>query len=294
MLLLIGMNFLWAASYTFMKWGMEYMAPMHLLFARMALSVAILFVFSIGHLQKLDRRMLLRCMLLGLIIAVAHGLGNIGIDKSFAVDGALLYALEPIVAIVYARILLGERMDAARKAALLLAVAGFVILSDIQSGNIFRNTTFIGNLIMFGGVFADGLFSAVAKPAVKKHPARLVMFVTLAFATIFLAPFAALTPARHAAFTWQAAASIFYLAVICTSIGWTLWVALLKKYPVNVIAITVFLQPVVGPVISHFTLGEEISARVWFGGGIILAAVLIAVLKRKRSKDEIISEAVIH
>lgn len=293
MYLLIIMNILWAGSYSFMKWGLEYLAPMHLLYARFLISGIILFFFSYKQLKGLDLRVVLRCAILGAVMATAHGLGMTGINKSYATDGAIIYALEPIVAIVYAGFLLKEKIDAWRIAALLLALFGFAVLSNMFSKNILVNFMLFGNFLMLLGIFVDGLFSPIAKPAVQKIPARVVITLGLFFAVIFLTPFAVTTKIKTTEISWQAVASILYLSVICTSVGWTLWVYFLKKFPVNIIALTVFLQPVFGPFISYFWLGEQISARVWFGGGIILTAVAIAVFKRKTSKEELIAEAVI-
>ena len=275
------MNILWAASYTFMKWGFEYLSPMHLLFARFLISVIILYSVSWRLVRGMPSKVLLRCILLGAVIAVSHGFSVIGVDKSHAMDGALIYALEPIFAIIWARILLNEKMDMIRWISLIFALIGFAILSDITSRDIFSNLTFIGNILILIGAMADGVFSPVAKPASEHYNARVIMATSLFFATIFLLPFALTTPLKAGSFSWQAIVSVLYLAVICTSIGWTLWVFFLKKYPVNVMVITVFLQPVFGPLISHFTIGEQISARIWFGGGMILAAVLLATIKQK-------------
>jgi drug/metabolite transporter (DMT)-like permease len=293
-LILIIMNIIWGSSYTAQKWGLEYMAPMHMLLARLTIAFIVMFIVSSRGWPKMDRRGIARCAGLGAIIAAAHGLGFIGIDESHAVDASILYALEPIAAIVFARIILKERMDIWRKTALILALAGFSVLSNMWSSNVFKNITFWGNLILLAGVFCDGLFSPVAKPVAEKYPARVILTLALFFAAIFILPFAIATPIRPTTFTWKPWVSIFYLAVLCSAFGWTLWVYFLRRFPVNVIAPTVFIQPIVGPFISYFTIGEEISARVWFGGGIILVAIAIAVFKRKISETEIIAEAVVH
>lgn len=291
---LILMNIIWAASYTVMKWGMEYLAPMHLLFLRLSIAFVILFLFSLGSIPKLSPRLLFRCALIGGIIAVSHSFSVIGIDRSFAVDGAILYAMEPIVAIVFARILLKERMDKLSMVALALALVGFMILSDVGNSKLLSNLTFVGNSIMLVGIFADGLFSPVAKPALDNCPSRVVMMLALFFAVIFISPLAFSTPLKADSFSWQSAASVLYLSVVCTGIGWTVWLFYLKRFPVNVIALTVFIQPIIGPFISHFTIGEQIGARVWFGGGVILIAVILVTLKRKNTKEELIAEAVSH
>ncbi|MBI2342247.1 MAG: DMT family transporter [Deltaproteobacteria bacterium] len=288
------MNIIWASCYTVMKWGLEYLSPMHFLFLRMSVSLVIMIIISIKQFRRMDKYVILRGAALGAVLAVAHGLGFAGINKSHATDAAILYAIEPVGAIIIARIMLKERMDAWRFSALILTLIGFVILSDVSFKNILSNFTLIGNLLMLVGVLADGFFSPVAKPVVEKYPARLVLTAALFFATLFLLPFALISPVKSPSISWEAVASVLYLSALCTCVGWTLWLYFLSRFPVNVIAITVFIQPVLGAFIPHFTIGEEVSARVWFGGGVILLGVLIAVAKRWRSEDELISEAAIH
>lgn len=294
MYLLIIMNVIWASCYTVMKWGLEYMSPMHFLFLRMLISLVVMFIISFRHIKLLDRYVVSRGAMLGGIIAIAHGLGFVGVDKSYATDAAILYAIEPVAAIVIARILLKERMDAWRFLALALALTGFVIMSNVSFRNFFSNTIFLGNMLMLMGVIADGFFSPVAKPVVEKYPARLVLAVALFFATLVLSPFAVLSPVKSTAFSWEAIFSILYLSILCTCVGWTMWLYFLSRLPVNVIALTVFIQPVLGAFIPHFTIGEQIGSRIWFGGSIILLGVAIALFKRKSTSDDMIAEAVIH
>jgi len=270
------------------------MSPMHFLFLRMSVALIVMFAISLKYIKLLDRYVVFRGALLGVIIAASHGLGFVGIDRSFATDAAILYAIEPVTSILVARILLKERMDGWRSLSLFLALTGFFILSHISFENFFSNTIFLGNILMLVGVLADGFFSPVAKPVVEKYPARLVLTVALFFATLVLSPFAVLSPVKSTAFSWKAIFSILYLSILCTCVGWTMWLYFLSKLSVNVIAITVFIQPVLGAFIPHFTIGEQIGSRIWFGGSIILLGVAIAFFKRKNTADEMIAEAVIH
>lgn len=292
MFYLIFLNVLWAASYSAMKWGLESLAPMHLLFGRYLVAAIVLFFFSLGQLKFVDKKLLAKTALVGLIMAVAHALSMWGLNKSFAADASILYAFEPISAIIFARILLKEKMDIYRFLAIALAVIGFVILSDINFKNFLANFTFIGNFVMVVGVFGEGLFSPVAKSVVDKYPPKLVMTLALIWGTLFLLPIVLMTPAKSGLFSFKAMASVFYLAIVCMAIGWTAWMHFLKKYPVNMIAPTVFVQPVVGPFIAYFSIGEKIGTRVWIGGGIILVAVLLSMAKRKVTEQELISEGV--
>lgn len=294
MYLLIIMNVIWASCYTVMKWGLDYLSPMHFLFLRMFISLIVMTAYSARYLRLIDGKLLFRGMMLGAIIATSHGMSFIGIDRSYATDAAILYAVEPVTAIVVARIFLKERMDGWRLLALGLALAGFLILSDVSYRNILSNLTLIGNFFILIGVMADGFFSPVAKPVTENYPARLILTVAIFFTSLIIFPFALLSPVKTTYISWQPVVSLLYLSLLCTCVGWTLWLYFLKKLPVNVIALTVFIQPVLGAFIPHFTIGEEIGARIWLGGCVILTGVAIAVFKRKNCESELVSEAVMH
>ena len=124
------MNVLWGASYTFQKWGLEYMAPMHMLLARLVVALIVMTAFSYRHWPRMTRGGVIRCAALGAIIAAAHGLNFIGINKSHAVDAAILYAIEPVMAIIFARIILNERLDIWRGLALFPAVSYFCLPTE--------------------------------------------------------------------------------------------------------------------------------------------------------------------
>lgn len=294
MYLLIIMNIIWGSCYTVMKWGLDYFSPMHLLFLRMSIALVVMIAISIKLFKFLDRRVMLRGAFLGCIIAVSHILGFVGINKSFATDAAIIYAVEPVAAIVVARIVLKEKMDKWRWLALAMALTGFFILSNVSFHNFFSSGIFVGNLLMLIGVLADGFYSPIAKPVSEKYPARLILTIALFFTTIIILPFAISSPIKSTVISWQGIFSVLYLSLLCTCCGWTLWLYFLGKFPVNVVALTVFIQPVVGAFVPHFTIGEQIGSRIWFGGGVILLGVLITVFKRKKSNEELIAEGVLH
>lgn len=277
-----------------MKMGVDVMAPLQFLWVRMFVSLLIMLPFSYKNMKNIPRGMFWRVVLLGATLTTSHAFGMIGIDKSQAIDGALLYALEPIIAIIYARILLKEKLDLSRGLALIMALIGFGILSNITSSNLLSNLTFVGDFLIVFGIFVDGAFSSISKPIVEKCQARVLLTWILFFSVIFLTPFAILSPYKPTMISWKSGVSIFYLSVICTCVGWTFWLMMLKKYKVSLLSLSIFIQPIVGPFISHFMIGEQISARVWFGGSVILFALFLAVFGRKTSEEELVAEAVIH
>ena len=67
--------------------------------------------------------------------------------------------------------------------------------------------------------------------------------------------------------------------MICTLAGYALWFAVIKETEVNVAALTVFVQPVVGAAMAMAWLGETLHwGQLW--GSLVMVAGLIVGLPR--------------
>ena len=86
-------------------------------------------------------------------------------------------------------------------------------------------------------------------------------------------------------------AAIAYLSVICTVVGYTLWVEVMKHVPVGVMLFTVFVQPVVGPFIAAAALGEPIDGRILTGGAFLIGGMLVSVVGHLRAAKKLANAA---
>jgi drug/metabolite transporter (DMT)-like permease len=71
-----------------------------------------------------------------------------------------------------------------------------------------------------------------------------------------------------------------YLSLICTLAGYSLWFVVIREAEVNVAALTVFIQPVVGAAVAIAWLDESLHwGQLW--GSLVIIAGLIVGLRRR-------------
>jgi drug/metabolite transporter (DMT)-like permease len=83
-----------------------------------------------------------------------------------------------------------------------------------------------------------------------------------------------------------------YLSLICTLAGYSLWWAVIREAEVNVAALTVLIQPIVGAAVAMLWLGELLSwGQLW--GSLVIVAGLVIGLPRppKLGNAEHLSQA---
>jgi drug/metabolite transporter (DMT)-like permease len=71
--------------------------------------------------------------------------------------------------------------------------------------------------------------------------------------------------------TWGA---ILFLSLGCSIFAYCTWYVVIEKVPVQYVALSLFLQPVIGSVLGFLVFGEVITFNTVLGGGIIVSALV--------------------
>lgn len=285
--ILVAMNLFWSGSYAVIKYGLDSMDPIALVFWRLLFGLVILVVFVAikGYSLKIRRGDVIRIVLAGLFLATSSSLTVIGIELSNATDASLLYVFEPVWGIILASLILRERMPFTTIVGLLLVLAGFLSLSGFDFRALFgigESGVGIGNILMVIGLLAESLFTIVLKPVAKRCGAPVVFAGVLLVAVIATSFPLGMRGDFAPPTTGAGIFAIAYLSIICTALGYTLWVAIMRYIPINVMLFTIFIQPVAGMLIAAATLGEPIDDRIFLGGSMLLAGMATAVFGHMR------------
>lgn len=284
---LVAMNLLWAGSYVVVKVGLFSLDPLALIFWRFAVAGAILvsWVAIRRTPVTMRRRDALRILLAGVMLGLSNWLWVSGINLSNASDASLLYVFEPIWGILLASIILRERVRPTTIAGLLLVLVGLAALSnfDLAAFGVDEGGVGLGNLLVILGLVCEGFFSIILKPMTRRVPATVTTAGVLVVALVVIAVAVAARGELPSPTGTGAFLSIGYLAVVCTVIGYTLWVEVMKHVPVGVMLFTIFIQPVVGPFIAWAALGEAIDRRIITGGALLLGGMLVTVIGHIRA-----------
>jgi drug/metabolite transporter (DMT)-like permease len=282
--LLIPMNLFWAGSYAVIKYGLGSLDPLVLVFWRLLFGITLLGIWILIRRKRisldLNRNDLLRIMFAGLCLALSNILFIIGIERSHATDASLLYVFEPVWGIILASLILREKMLPSTVAGLVTVIVGLAALSGFDVASPLGSSgcsAGIGNVLMVFGLLGESLFTIILKPVAEKKDAAVIFTGVLLVALLVLSVPISMMGNLTFPTTGQAIFAISYLSLICTAVGYTLWVAMMKCIPVNIMLFTVFIQPVTGMLIAAATLDETIDERLLLGGSLLLAGMAIAL-----------------
>ena len=165
---------------------------------------------------------------------------------------------------------------------LILSGAGFADTATGSSNRLFGNSLFTISLLCEAAVTVGG-----ARLASRYAPSHSVLGMKAAG---FLAAAAFFSPvilsADLVAFSWKAWASVIYLAVLPSVFAYTAWYRVIKVVPVNHVALSLFVQPIVGSAIGYTFLGETIGYETAAGAFLVCASLAWWQSRSLRTKPQ--------
>jgi drug/metabolite transporter (DMT)-like permease len=179
--------------------------------------------------------------------------------------------------LIFAWMLLKEKITWRRLIALLLATLGVLAVIDPRSAQLNPNL-FLGNLSLIGAAITWALYSVL----VRKTTQNLDV---LPFSLIaFLGGLPVTVPTG--AWEWQTLGigeitpgvigGVLFLGIISTALAMVLWNTAFAFVDASLASLTFFAQPVVGTLLGWLFLGERITPLFLFGGFLIGLGLLIS------------------
>ena len=215
-----------------------------------------------------------------------------GVHLSRAIDSSIMIAVEPLITIFAACWLLGERLRTIQVVSLGTAIFGAGILTDVTWAKFisFSDSRMIGNSIFLISMFSEAAYSAVAKPVLDRRSPLVFLTVAIwvGIVLIFTHNIIVDGPARLGGLTplfqrgeWTDWASVLFMGLGCTIFGYLFWMIALADTPLSIMAVTLYVQPVLGVVWGHLFLGEAVTLSTYVGGALVLFAVWLGSRPRR-------------
>lgn len=275
----------WGTSFINTKIALNEIPPVTLAFIRFSLASALLWL----ALRKAEPGSALgredgwKIALAGFTgIAIYFCLENTGIYYTTASNASLIASLAPILSIALNMLFFRARLSALEGMGVALGIGG-AYLTVTANGNLdFSSDHFLGNLFMLGAMVAWSFYTILSKHLQGKRSGLFLVTYQTLFGTLLLAPLALLEYDRWQAFSFLALAQILYLAVLCSGVGYFLYIYALKVLDVAVTTLYLNLIPVVGVISGYLILDERILPVQLAGGVVILLAIFIANLDKTR------------
>ena len=201
-----------------------------------------------------------------------------GLSRTSAIHSAIINTLIPAWTLLFA-VLLGRESPNARKAAsLVLAVSGVVLVIRPERAA-FSSATFVGDLLTVLNSMSYAFFLVVSKQTMHRVDALAATALMFAFGALPIALFGGSALVRFdlgsvsaAAWFWGAFIVVFPTAGAYVLISWTL-----ARAEASLVALFVYIQPVIATILGMAFQDETLSARTVFGALFIFGGVYLAL-----------------
>jgi drug/metabolite transporter (DMT)-like permease len=214
-----------------------------------------------------------------------------GLELSTVINSALLGTTIPIFTLLFS-IVLGYESGSWRVAVgLLLAAGGVVYLINPAQANFSRETN-IGNVILLFNSMAYGAYIAISQDMIKRYGALTVITWIFVFGSLITLPIGGyhLSKISLADVPPGAWFAMLYIIVVPTVAAYYLNAWALGRVAPSVVAIYIYLQPLIAFAVAPFFLGERLNSRTWLAAALIFAGVATVTLRSGSRAIEEVSE----
>lgn len=215
---------------------------------------------------------------LGLVgVAMTFFLQNQGLARTSATNASLLQAVTPALTLLLAAIVLGERLGPRRVAAVVVAMAGGMLVSLASGGG--TQPPGWGDLLVLASAACFATFVVLGRGAFSTYGTFPVLAGAAAWGMLALLPAAAIEwqLTRPSFIAPEQMAVVAYLGAGCSALTYALWGYALRHIEAGQAATFDSLIPVVGIAAAVLVLREAPLTLHLVGGGIVVTAVWLAV-----------------
>ncbi|HDR7794513.1 TPA: DMT family transporter [Bacillus luti] len=278
---------IWGGMYVVSKYVLEYIPPLTLVWLRFIIAFAALYmILKIAEkkqkkkatIRKKDWLLFAWIGFIGYFISITCQF--IGTKLSDAHTGSLVTSATPAFMVIFAAIILKEKLTARRLLSTIIATIGVIIVIgwDIEIGSYF-----IGTIILVGAAITWALLSIYVKIASVKFSSLVITTYAIFFSLFFITPFMIWefqsTSIEH--MNMYVILGVLYLGIVSTAGAFFLWNKGLELMDASIGSLFFFFQPIVGSLLGWLLLNETLNMNFFIGGILIICSVFITTFEKK-------------
>ncbi len=230
-------------------------------------------------MQPPTRSQILQLIGIGILgFGISVGAQFVGTDQSTAINGSLVTSASPAFILVFAALLLHEKLTTQRIAAVVLATLGVLVIIDPGKAD-FSSETFHGNVALAIAAVTWGLYSILIRRVSAKIDTLVVTLIAFIGGLLLTVPASVIELQTRPIGTIDLGAilGILYLGIVSTAGAMWLWNRAFALIDASVASLTFFAQPLVGTVLSVILLHQQILPPLIIGGILIISGVLLSI-----------------
>lgn len=279
----------WAFAFPFIKIGLRELSPINLTILRLFLTCGVFLMFLCVFPKKfspIQKKDILPLFLLGFFGLVVYHLGlnygEIYISPSVA---SLIIATIPVFTVIFATLLLKEKMTKKIAVGVPLSLSGVVIISLTgTSGNPFEVTYLFAALAVLISAFVGAGYTIAGKRLLQRYSALSLTVYAFLFGSLGLIPFLSSSLITEVGALSSAGwGAVLFLALFPTVIGYILWYVALEIKTASEISVFLYFIPVLSTIISYFLFQDSITWLFLLGGLLVISGLIIVNMQKSIS-----------
>lgn len=281
---LILASSIWGGMYVVVKVVVSVIPPLELVWMRYVVAIFALLIIGFITKQKwrIEKRYFFIIIAIGVIgNAISIVAQETGTMLSTAQMGAIITSSTPAFMVIFARLLLKERLTLKKGFSVCLATIGVFLIVGIGDVDL---SSKLGGISLLIAALTWALMSVLVKLLPSNYSQIVVTTYSILVALIVLTPFVLprldemnISQLTHPTI-WG---GLLYLGIISTACGFLLWNRGLQILNASSGGIFFFFQPVVGALLGWLILGETLGVMFWTGSILILTGVLFVINEKE-------------
>jgi drug/metabolite transporter (DMT)-like permease len=264
--------------------------PMQLLFLRSFGAVILFWIFQRFTVrEKVARKDLLMLAVCGFFgFAANQALFYEGLNLTTPVDASIIHVLNPVFVLVFASILIHERVTALKILGIALGASGALMLILYGRSVNMSTNSFAGNILVMLNMLCYAIYIVLMKPLVAKYNSMTLLKWVSLFGFLFIVPFSlkGMMDLRPEAIPLKGWLGVAYVVILNTFLAYILINFALKTVEASMVSYYTYLQPVIASVMS-VSLGTEILTFPKIIAALLIFSGVYVVNLKKRNGDRV-------
>lgn len=214
-----------------------------------------------------------------------------GNTQSSASETAIIIALEPLITLILASIILREKINQREAIALCTAFVGFSIFSGIlnQSLSLGSPSHLYFKILILISLVGEACFSVLGKKLTQKYLPQGIFGSSLLIGIVLMILSQSTFGSENSFFQFTSLNlknlfAVFMVGPIGTTITYLYYMHVLVNTRVSLLALLLFIQPLGGAIWGYYWFHDTFTSSQLLGSCFILLAILLPILSFKKAK----------
>ncbi|MEP1035396.1 DMT family transporter [Ekhidna sp.] len=262
----------------------EFVGPYGFIVFRVLVASVVFWIIHSFNREKInwkkDGITLTLCALTG--VAVNQLLFYKGISLTSAVNGSIIMTLTPVLVLIWAYLLIGEKITRAKVIGVILGLIGAIIIL-YQPDALLTTGDWRGDILVLINGASYACYLVLVKPLMKKYKPMTVVTWVFTIAIIFVVP-VGISQAINVEFSslppkiWW---SMGYAIIVVTVVVYFLNAWTLVKVNSSVVGAFIYLQPVFATITAILFFGEVFLLKHLVAATFVFTGVWLVTMTKK-------------